>query len=488
MNLIRGVNMNRKPNILLITSDQQRYDSINPYGCRCIDTSAFNRLEREGIVFEHCYANNPICTPSRCSMLTGLELPGHGVYRLHDNLPLDQELFTVCLQQEGYKTALFGKLHICGMFREAEQRHPADGFDIYEWCHDPALHLDSPYNAYTQWLRSNHSAFYKRLEKEGRRTTDFPADATFTHWAAERTIEFIRNEAREPFFCYMSLFDPHNPYFDCPNEYVEQVDVQAIPPIISHKDDIGNAPRGLERERAKYRDGYPNVIRDRRQYFGAVKMMDYELGRVLNALDEKGIAENTIVVFLSDHGDMLGDHGLGTKGAFFYEAGIHIPLIIRWPSVVPKGLREDALVQPHDIAATLLSAAGVSSAEIKNRMPATANLLSIKEEKRKYVFSAYRNSGYGDTNTYFDPPLHADMVRDERFKLILYANEPEPESAGQLFDLINDPDEHVNLFADPAYTGVRQRLIQTLYDWHIRNDALYCGSRGGESRTEASRV
>jgi len=138
--------MNSKPNILLIMTDQQRYDSLGCYGFKGIATPNLDRLASEGVLFENCYVNNPICTPSRASIFTGKHLPGHGVYRLNDMLPKDEVVFTKRLQDVGYQTALIGKLHISAAMFELENRNENDGFDIYDWCHEPAIFLDGKCN------------------------------------------------------------------------------------------------------------------------------------------------------------------------------------------------------------------------------------------------------------------------------------------------------------------------------------------------------
>ena len=123
-----------RPNILLLMTDQQRWDSLSCYGGEVVATPNLDELASEGARFENCYCNAPICTPSRSSIMTGKELPGHGVYRLHDLMPQEERLFPELLQEHGYRTGLFGKLHVSGRVHEAEHRHPHDGFDEYDWC------------------------------------------------------------------------------------------------------------------------------------------------------------------------------------------------------------------------------------------------------------------------------------------------------------------------------------------------------------------
>ena len=199
----------------------------------------FDALALEGVVYERCYCNNPICTPSRASLMTGKELPGHGVFRLFDNLPTNEVMFTERLRKLGYETALFGKLHVSGRLTEEKERHPHDGFDTYEWCIEPMVSLDSPFNGYRRWLERHDPAFLGRLRKLGRSRGHDPAASHMTRWAADRTIDFLssRRDSPAPFFCMMSVFDPHNPYNNYPVEARSSVDASLIPSA---------DPRGLE--------------------------------------------------------------------------------------------------------------------------------------------------------------------------------------------------------------------------------------------------
>lgn len=478
------------PNILVFLTDQQRFDSLGCYGFRGIPTPNLDRLAAEGVLFENCYVNNPICTPSRASIFTGKPLPGHGVYRLNDILPKDQVLFTKRLQERGYETALIGKLHVSGAVYERDHRNPGDGFDLYEWCHEPAIFLEGQYNAYARWLRENYPDFYLRLEKEGRELKNVPQEMHFTHWAAERTIDFIKKRKKDgPFFCLMSLFDPHNPYTDYPLEMLDLIDERAIPdPVLV---EAHNKPVPVLRE---HENGYmgsfhrytkEDLRRMRIGYYASVAFIDQEVGRVLAVLEEEKIEDDTMVIFVSDHGDMLGDHELLAKGAFFYDPSTKVPLIIRYPGKVPAGFRVKELVQPHDLAATVLARAGFTREELNTVMPDSIDLLSILDGNtnnlRDHAVCIYRGTGISDQKVYFNPPFHATMFRNERYKLNVYHNVPmgNGELQGELYDLVNDPLEMRNLWGDAGYMEIKWHLMGRLMDWMVNCDLKYNGSRGG---------
>ena len=287
------------PNILLIMTDQQRYDSLGCYGFEAAHTPNLDRFAGEGALFENCYVNNPICTPSRASLFTGKHLPGHGVYRLYDNLPEDQILFTEHLRHLGYETALFGKLHVSGTHYEAERRHPHDGFDVYEWCLEGCLRMDSPFQGYRDWLEKTAPEFCERLKLEGRSILHVPREVHMTHWAAERTIEYINSRGgRRPFFCMMSVFDPHNPYEDYPLEMGQLIDRSKIPDPLIVEGELAGKPEAIRREHEfSYLGDFRNFSLDdlramRFGYHASIALFDLEFGRVMTALQERDMADS----------------------------------------------------------------------------------------------------------------------------------------------------------------------------------------------------
>ncbi len=485
--------MATQPNILLIMTDQQRYDSLGCYGFEAGHTPNLDALAAEGAVFERCYINNPICTPSRASLMTGQHLPGHGVYKLYDVLPDDQVLFTEHLRRVGYHTALFGKLHVSSTHYEAEQRHPNDGFDVYEWCLEGPLRMDSPFHGYRKWLEQVDPAFCGRLRREGRAVLHIPQHLHMTHWAAERTIDYVRarSDAEQPFFCMMSVFDPHNPYEDHPLEMRDLIDANAMPDPLIVEGELEGKPAALRRESgASYLGDFANFSLDdlremRLGYHASIALVDQEVGRVLNALEDAGIAENTLVIFTSDHGDMLGDHQLLVKGAFFFDPNVRVPLLMRWPARFEGNHRVRSLVQPHDLAATILSAAGLPPEDLAQIMPESRSLLKLASGEvdpiRDYAVCCYRNSGLTYGHGYWDPPIHATMFRDERYKVNVY-HAPGFGAGpieGELYDMVEDPAEIYNLWDDAGMAAVRQTLIERLADW-LGGQERRLGARGGE--------
>jgi arylsulfatase len=416
-------------------------------------------------------------------------------------MPEDAVFFPQHLQNAGYRTALFGKLHTSSRLFEADHRHPNDGFDEYEWAIEAAIHLDSPFNGYSRWLKERDPAFYEDLLQRGRNVLHHPQEVHFTHWAADRTIDFIDRSVQggdqaNPFFVCMSVFDPHNPYEDYPLEMLDRIDDKGMPPPLS--DPRRNRPEGIERER---RHSYLGAFEEipsadissmRRGYFASVALIDIEVGRVLDALGRRGISDNTLVLFLSDHGDMLGDHDLVVKGGYFYDACSRVPFLIRWPGHVPAGTVVAAPVQPHDIARTILSAAAVPETRYDREMPDSRDVVPLAKREidrvHDYTITAYRNSGISDEKRPWDPPIHATMIYDGRYKLSVYHGElaeedaPARGSRGELYDIHVDPDELNDLFDDSGYVETRLRLTEQLNQWFFRKEQNSAASRGGEMR------
>ena len=309
-----------RPNILLLMSDQQRWDTLGCYGCTAIPTPALDGLAAGGVVFERCYVDVPICTPSRACMLTGRLPAGHGVYGIHDTLPADQVLLPEHLARLGYETALVGKLHVSGRAVECVERHPHDGFERYEWSIDPQVHLDSPFNAHAAWLREHHPEFLRRLLTGSQ--DHHPAEAHFSTWAAERAVAFLeQRDSARPFFLNVSLFDPHGPYFDYPLAAGELVDRSQMAPVQPLTEAHRPIPDGVARERALFHAGQGRAADPRRRdidairhgYLASVAFLDQQVGRIFAELERRDLLRNTLVLFVSDHGDMIGDLELIAK-------------------------------------------------------------------------------------------------------------------------------------------------------------------------------
>ncbi|MFZ9682602.1 MAG: sulfatase [Cephaloticoccus sp.] len=463
------------PNILLILTDQLRADALGCYGGTQVPTPHLDALARQSTVYERCYVNNPICTPSRASLWTGKSILAHGVQNLHDVLPDTERLFPSHLQALGYATALFGKLHVSGRIVDSSVVHPHSGFDVYENALSPYNH-DCNIHAYRDWLSRRDPEFLRRLGRQGSMIGHIPDELHFSTWVAERTAEFVTSrDPAKPFFCCASFVDPHDPFDDHPEEYLERVELGSMTRIERQ------APAGrsaaVRREEAAgvlgSVDDYTDdeIMRMRRSYFASVGFLDTCVGRIMSALERAGAADDTLILFTSDHGEMLGQRRLLGKGAYFYEPCARVPLLMRAPGSAPLGRRSADLVQLHDIAATALHAAGMPASDLHAQMP-SARQLQV-QPGREFVYAAYRNSCINRQKSFWDPPINCTMVRSTTHKLTLYhADVVGAAEEGELYNMVADPAETRNLWDAPEASGVRANLVAQAAAWVERESQL----------------
>lgn len=466
-----------RPNILMICTDQQRFDSLGCYGNAHVISPNIDRLAEEGVLFENCYAQNPVCSPSRASFFTGLYPHSHGLWANGVTLPGNPEFFTRALADGGYDTGMIGKMHLSACFGGRTEPRHEDGFRCFEWAHDPSHASDE--NAYHQWLRENHPEAWEAVKASAQTEDQVTHEAVgfdemttethYTRWVSERTVDFLKTErpSDQPFFLLANFFDPHHP-FVAPKEYLDLYDPSSLPRPI--EDDLADKPavqrQASEKSYAGHAKGFTEYTPDEVQqaiagFYAMVTFIDDEVGRILPALDEQGLRENTLIVFTSDHGEMLGDHGLMLKGPMLYEAAVRVPLIMSWSGQLPRGERRSDLVEWFTLGSTFLEAAGLPPL-VRSQAP---SILPLAREagaaSRPWAVCEYRDSGHP-----YDPPVHLTMLRVGRFKLIAQHGDPATARSrtGELYDLESDPNELVNLWDDPGHISTRLELQEQLLD------------------------
>ena len=467
-----------RPNILFICTDQQRFDSLGCYGNENAITPAIDGLARTGVLFERCYVQSPVCSPSRASLLTGRYVHGHGLWANGVALSPQLPLFTKSLADAGYDCGLVGKWHLGPCQNGRDEPRLDDGFRVFEWAHDPTH--GSQRNAYHRWLEETHPELYARAAGlgPGRPAHEpvlfdtMPTEAHYSHWVGERSIDFVRQERGEdaPFFLWVNFFDPHHP-FVAPQEYLDRFNAEELPGPLGSPADLANRPEVLTEAHLK---SYAGAARGFATYtaeeiraiiaanYAMVSLIDDEVGRILTALEQAGHDRDTLVIFTSDHGEMQGDHGILLKGPMMYEGAVHVPLVMRWPGVLPEGRQVRELVAWFDLNATMLDAAGlppVPGNQGMSLIPLAAGRPDAPE--RGWVLCEYRDSGHP-----YEPPVHTTMLRSGPYKLIVFHGEPattRPRS-GELYDLDNDPAELINLWDSPEHAAVRVQLQELLLD------------------------
>ena len=444
------------PNILWICTDQQRWDTIHALGNEHIRTPNIDRLCMEGVAFTHAHCQNPICTPSRASFLTGmypryLNACTNGNESWQDEAPL----VTKTLAGAGYDCGLAGKFHLSAAHNRIEPR-PDDGYRVFDWSHHP--HDSWPQgHAYNDWLKSqgvDHDTTKQRLGH-------IPAEFHQTTWCADRAIDFMQEERSRPWLFSFNCFDPHPP-LDPPLDYLNRFDLDALPlPRLTDgmlQEEARLAAAGVNFQSQPRRIPADKARLNLAQYWAMIELIDENVGRMLTALEESGQRENTVVIFTSDHGHMTGDHGLVNKGCRFYEGLVRVPLILSSPGRFQSDLRSDALVELVDIAPTLLELAGLQAPDGMHGRSLLPILTgeAAPDSHRESVRCSY-------TETLQGPRSWGTMIRDRRYKLINYHG----AGMGQLFDLDADPAENRNLWDDADHAATRSELLMKSFDAEV---------------------
>lgn len=478
-----------RPNIILITTDQQRYDALGANGSPFLTTPTLDALTHEGVAFDRAYCPNPVCTPSRLTLMTGQFPSRHGGYNI-GTTALDKSRFlSVQLRAAGYRTHHVGKAHWHPWSDPSPERAPVDdlgtpwrdfvGFDTAELATGHVTWGVTGH--YQRWLdlrgvdkarRHDLNRVERRFEADPNETGDWgvPSGLHSGAWIADRTLAFLAQHTDDrPFFLNLGFQDPHHPHA-VPFDFDVRVNEADLPPRIDGTRDVGTVEPvamlrsgtiNASRHRGRFdvagnagahdwRAYFEDEAKDRgtrAAYYSLVNLFDTQLARVMDAVRRLPATRPTVVVFTSDHGDMLGDHDIGQKGPLAYESVLRVPLIVWSPDLfAPRRVAD--VVSLVDLSPTLLRLGGVALPASdgvdlrpvleRGEAPARSGArVEFKEEPDRVRYKAW-------------------ITRD--FKLVVYPGEP----FGELYDLASDPEEHVNRFDDPAFEGVKARLLTEL--------------------------
>jgi arylsulfatase len=459
----------RRPNILWICTDQQRFDTIACLGNPHIHTPNLDRLVSQGVTFTHAFSQSPVCTPSRASFLTGRYPRTTGARQNGQAIPSDEVLITRMLADKGYDCGLSGKLHIAPCQKIVEKRID-DGYRVFHWSHDPSPQWGKA-NEYTAWLESKGYKWEDLYHPKGYAFAGVPADLHQTKWCFDRAIDFINEKRTSPWLMSVNVFAPHHP-FDPPKEYFDRYDPDKLPDPSYKEGELANKPifQQVDHDGAYGGSqlGFSKMTpRERREvtaaYYAMIEQIDDNVGRILKSLDETGQRENTIVIFMSDHGELLGDHGVYLKGPYSYDCSIRVPLIVSWPGHFKAGLKSDALVELVDLVPTLLTALDMP---IPNRVQGTSlfDICTGKADPHNHKDCVY-------TEYYIGQPFHRKLkerpllttVRTRTSKITSYAG----MEIGELYDLRADPGEHDNLWDSPAHKNLKMEMVKLCFDTSI---------------------
>ncbi len=471
-----------------------------------------------GVNFSRAYCPNPTCTPTRASIITGMYPSYHGAWTLGTKLPEDVPTLGQYLKQAGYWNALIGKAHFqplkntpdcksiesypllrdLDFWREFNEKGtPWYGFDHVETCRNHA-HEGHAGQHYAIWLEEQglkdwREYFAKRTDgvvdggqskaplqnKEyggvASEPWQLPESLHYTTWTGLRTIAAIdkAHDASQPFFIWSSYHDPHPPYtVSEPWASMYDPDEVDIGQFVEGEFDAMPPAHQMTRESkpdftpfGNWNHGYHTHLHDEKSlrkavalYYGMISFMDHWIGKTLDRLEELGELSNTLVVFTSDHGHFVGQHGLVAKGPFHYEDVIRVPFIAAWPAKI-KPRDEDRSIQSLvDLAPTFLHAAGLS-------VP-----LSMQGRSQLDAWATGENPPRDHAiveNHHSRAKVHLRTIITTQHKLTVYRDHPE---WGELFDLESDPQELTNLYHDPSASDLKLQMLQALVQADLQRE------------------
>jgi len=438
----------RRPNILYIMTDDHAAHAMSCYGSRINQTPHMDRIAEGGLRLDNCFCTNSICAPSRAVILTGLysHMPGNGVLTLDDKFDGHNRTVQQLLRDSGYQTAMIGKWHL-----GIGAPHDPTGFDHWEVLpgqgdyHNPKMLYDGG---------------------------DHIREGYVTDIITDLCLDFLeQRDPDKPFFLCCHHKAPHRPW-DPDDKHADMYENVEIPQPETFDDDYSN--RSVAAREAKMRidrdlnerdtkgpppEGlspaeeknwkYQRYIKD---YLRCVASVDDNIGRLLDYLDEQGLADDTVVIYTSDQGFFLGDHGWYDK-RFMYEESLRMPFVVRYPREIPAGSTSDAMCLNVDFAQTFLDYAGADQ-------PEDMQGASLRQVFAGDVADDWRESMY---YRYYMHLAHHNVyahygLRTPRFKLIYYYKDQPHPPEWELFDLAADPLELNNVYDNPQYLGTREQL------------------------------
>ncbi len=443
----------RKPNLLFIWTDEQRADTMAAYGNSKINTPNLNKLARESVVFEKAYVTQPVCTPNRAAVMTGLWPHISGCIR--NNIPLRRN--TPCLPEllndPDYRTAYMGKWHL------GDEIFAQHGFE--EW-----VSMEDGYAKYYSQGRdrSKRSDYHHFLIDKGYKpdsgtkfSRTFAARRPIEHCKPKfleiKACEFLLRHRNEPFILYINFLEPHMPFT---GPFDDMYDPAYVDLPANFNDPLeDNEPSAYRKKREgmikKYGPDEQSFRELIARYWGLVSQVDASVGKILDTLERLGLADNTIVVYTSDHGDMMGSHKLVTKGVM-YEEATRIPWLIRVPWMTGKQRMVAQPVSQIDTVPTLLELMGRNA---QTQLPghSLVPLMQGRKAAEDHVFIQWNVASNEEANV-------RTVISPDGWKLSLSKGDK-----SQLFNLNKDPGETINLFDSGRHSNIINRLTKKIREW-----------------------
>lgn len=473
----------RKPNLLFIWTDEQRADTMAVYGNRRIHTPNLNRLAGESVVFEHAYVSQPVCTPSRSTVMTGLWPHQNGCTQ--NNIALAERVKTLpeLVGDNDYRTGYYGKWHLGDeLFAQRGFEEWRSIEDIY-WRYFREGRDTDQISDYSRWLLE---LGYEPNEDRGAFSRSFAAELPIEHskpkFLETQACDFLRRHRDEPFMLYVNFLEPHMPFYGPLNDE-HGPDEVAFP--LNFDDPLEeNEPKHYRERQKKFqtteygdkdidltgKDGWHRLIRN---YWGLVSQVDRSVGAILATLENLGLAEDTIVVYTSDHGDMMGSHRMAEKSVMYQEA-MRVPWLMR----VPRQGRRQQVMPGHyshiDLVPTLLELMGAEGGET---LPGGSLVPAVQagrpndepvfiEWNAPERMEADRNpAGARRDATRAEGLSSRAVIMPNGWKLCLHDRD-----LGQLYDLARDPGETANLYGRSEYSEVVSHGTRLIEEWQARSE------------------
>ena len=468
-----------RPNVIFMLSDQLRFDCVACYGNSIIQTPHIDALASRGTRFANAFAQHPQCVPSRASILTGRYPHINGAISNFTATGPHEMTLGELFRSNGYRTVAVGKLHQFDQKEEAGFEETIMSGGQHSGSTDPESLRDD----YKDWLKANgywddaiaayavHGTEKYWDDFQGN-VNPMPAEAYVDSWVGDRAVDCINAGANSdddrPLFLFVGFPNPHVP-FDAPEPYASMYDpaeVEVSPTFNLPLD--SKPPQHLGYKRNGRRVNYEQMTEEKLRkciayYYGSISLVDDQVGKIVDAIESNGLTGETILVFVSDHGELLGHYGMLIKSIdeypMLYDVGLKVPLVIQTPVTASHpNTTVDTAIELIDIFPTVLEAAGI---EIPSEIQGESLLDSMRggaAPKRRYIFA--------ETGA-------VKMIRGDRYKLVHYPM----QEYGELYDIVDDPNETINLFTDPEYRTTRDRLTKDLLDRLIGTE----GALHGES-------
>jgi choline-sulfatase len=457
--------MAKKPNIILIFPDQHRGDTMDCTGNPVVRTPNLDRLAAEGATFTRCCTNSPLCMPARASLISGQYVNEHGVW--NNSIVADRHgpSHVRNVRDAGYHTMVIGKTHLylhqgAGHTDKHVQKLRDWGYEDSHEITGPlaSIATDSPYtdylnekhllNVHREHLRTYARGVVRRyLHPWETPPCLLPTEDHMDMYIARKSVEWIQSyQGNKPFYLQVCFPGPHDP-FDSPAEYRAMYRPEDMPPAIMERPKEPVSPLVKQFLQLSHLEDmteiHSRIIKT--YYYAKVTLIDEGIGHIVKALKEKGWLDNTWILYTSDHGEMLGDHRLNHKMAF-YESALNIPCIIRPPRGT-KGWKSNALTDQIDVAASILDIAGAKTLD--------------GSDGRSLVSQVKAGPGSPDAQkgkeAIFSEIMGHSMVRNERYKMAVNSR---TRQTVELYDMVNDPLELRNLAKDPSMEKVRRDLLE----------------------------